>query len=358
MSSRGKKKGQQRLKRLQDSLSDQRKRLEEMEVELANTLMTKTTVYLDTNHWVNLRHVVLGSRFKKPEYVEVLSCLERLQKSGQICCPVSSSMLEEVMTQSDTATRRATAMLMDTLSERICLQFLLKLARREWRHNIRQIQLQTESQRAFPIWTKAGFWAGQDALLGDISFWMGKPDDAIPAWIDRSWSMRFADLVELPEFQRIPHEMVTEFVRSMNDGHERAKASLICFNELRRREKLGLLESLKNDFLNELLAGPSIPPTEIFSSFVEEHNPWILPSLQVYASICAALMLSNRRVQESDVLDFMHAASAIPYCDAFICDNSMAKFLTDKPLGLGKIYDTIILSRPADIIQYLQGLAQ
>ena len=45
-------------------------------------------------------------------------------------------MFEELMKQSDTETRRITAKWMDRLSQRVCLQFFLKLAQREWRQNV------------------------------------------------------------------------------------------------------------------------------------------------------------------------------------------------------------------------------
>jgi hypothetical protein len=56
--------------------------------------------------------------------------------------------------------------------------------------------------------------------------------------------------------------------------------------------------------------------------------------------------------------DFQHAALAVPYCDALFCDDPMAHVLRSKPLEFGKTYQTTMLSRPEEILQYLHGLEQ
>ena len=105
----------------------------------------------------------------------------------------------------------------------------------------------------------------------------------------------------------------------MNDAHERALARLVSFDEFRSREKFNLLRGLKDYFFSEPLLDPKseVLPTTIFSSFVDEHNPKVLPPLQIYANIFAAVMRSNRAIRNHDAFDFIHAATAIPYCDAF-----------------------------------------
>jgi hypothetical protein len=358
MSSRGKRVRQRRLLRLQDGLVAQRKRLDQFETELAAKIATKITIYLDTNHWVNLRHVFLQRPTAKPEYGEALTLLQSLVSHGIACCPVSSSIFEELMKQSDLDTRRATAKLMDTLSGGVCLQFLLKLARREWRHNVWQVVLGAPALRSFPVWTGAGFWAAQDDLLRDISFWVDKPEGSIAAWVDLTWSMGFEAAQGIPDFTPVPDSMIDDFVALMNDAHERAKAALASFDEIRRRVKVDLLDALKDDFFNEPLPDPKpdMLPTTIFSAFVDEHDPWILPPLQIYASVAAAVMKSNRVVRRNDALDFTHAASAIPYCSAFFCDNPMKHFLTCAPLALDKAYGTRILGSPDEMLAYLKQI--
>jgi hypothetical protein len=86
-----------------------------------------------------------------------------------------------------------------------------------------------------------------------------------------------------------------------------------------------------------------------------EVDPWVLPSMQVLAGINAVLIVSGKKFSANDILDFQHAALAIPYCDALVCDRRMANTLVSKPLEFGRIYQTSILSRPQDVKMYLQG---
>jgi hypothetical protein len=55
--------------------------------------------------------------------------------------------------------------------------------------------------------------------------------------------------------------------------------------------------------------------------------------------------------------NFLHAAEAIPYCDAFFCDNPIATLLRAKPLELHKVYSTVIFSRSEEIATYLVSLS-
>jgi len=68
-------------------------------------------------------------------------------------------------------------------------------------------------------------------------------------------------------------------------------------------------------------------------------------------------MESTRKVQANDMLDYLHAAQSIPYCDAVFCDNFMAQKMRNRPLEFGRIYQTEIGSRPEEIVAYLKGLA-
>lgn len=87
-----------------------------------------------------------------------------------------------------------------------------------------------------------------------------------------------------------------------------------------------------------------------------DFDPWISPSIQVLAGVNAALISSGKKFSGNDILDFQHAALAVPYCDALVCDRRMANTLINKPLEFNKVYETKILSRPDEIKTYLQEL--
>jgi hypothetical protein len=59
---------------------------------------------------------------------------------------------------------------------------------------------------------------------------------------------------------------------------------------------------------------------------------------------------TKRKVQANDLEDYLHAAQALPYCDAFFCDNFMSQKLRSKQLEFGRVYKTEIGSRPEEIV--------
>lgn len=86
-------------------------------------------------------------------------------------------------------------------------------------------------------------------------------------------------------------------------------------------------------------------------------NPNVLASLQVLAGVESALIATHNETYEiNDIIDFRHTAIAVPYCDALFCDKGIAHKFTTKPLEFDKVYDTQIMSRPDDILKYLQTL--
>ena len=83
-----------------------------------------------------------------------------------------------------------------------------------------------------------------------------------------------------------------------------------------------------------------------------------LPSVEAVAGLDAAITLdTTRKVQANDMADYLHAAQALPYCNALFCDKFMAQKLSNKPLQFGMVYNTTIGSRPEEIISYLKGLS-
>src|SRR6266436_1457630 len=52
--------------------------------QLRDMLSGRKLLYLDTNHWINLRHVVLNSPLERPGYREMLALLGTLQEQQRI----------------------------------------------------------------------------------------------------------------------------------------------------------------------------------------------------------------------------------------------------------------------------------
>jgi hypothetical protein len=319
----------------------------------------KILVYLDTNHWVNLQHVMLNNRKMLPSYVTMSEQLSELRRRGKIFCPINTTLFEELKKQSDPTTRSASAQIMDALSGGVCLLNWLELADIEWSQHVHRV-LHATPEPHFSIFTKSGTLGGEH-LSPALSLSLCNAPTLSKVFIDIRWKMTFDDCQFWPGWIPVPEE----FIREGLDILAREKAMLVgdgaSFDEARRASLRGWLAPFENDFSRKMPAlSHGVPGTSddhmkrILGDLVR--NPGAMPSFQVLAGLDAAIISSNRELNANDMQDFMHAAVAVPYCDAFFCDKHIASLLSTKPLQLDRVYDTKILSRPEQINTYLTQL--
>ena len=331
-------------------------------LELKNELAGRKIIYLDTNHWINLRHVVLNNPLEKLGYREILKLLGDLHDQRRICCPISFLLFIELMKQNDPVTRVHTARMMDRFSDGICFQFPLEMARAELRH------LLLEQIRSFPrelkawVWTKTGFLGGE--LFPTLPSIPDVTNSLIQkAWTDFMWDMRLEQILEAKIGSLgAGTDFWEKYAAASNADAVFYRSSNLNYVEVLQREKALLVRKLIQDEL------PSIGQ-ELWDAFPEcrdpsklcqpresDYSPLNLPSLQILAGISASDMLGTMKFEANDMLDFRHAALAIPYCDAVCCDNPMATRLRNKPCEFGKVYGAQILGRVEEVLNYLKTL--
>jgi len=332
-------------------------------IELARELEDKQLIYLDTNHWVNLCNVMVQSSKLIPAYHDILGLLETLRGRGRICCPVSGGLFRELMKQGDRSTRGKTARIMDYLSGGVCLQNWLELIRWEFAKHIgRTFRIRRIEEAPFQTWTKVGYWAGDrihkfPELPANDSTVMGK------IFVDLWWEMTCEEYQAMPDWTPPPDEFSKEWVTQ----GERSRIARIHENErfadvlrVRRSELLLDLAPILYPLHAHCQGQPGSPDEHVaavWNPIYAGNDLQLLPSVEVVAALDAAISLDTaRKVQGNDMEDYTHAAQAIPYCDAFFCDNFMAQKVCNKPLELGKNFDTRIGSRPEEIITYLKEL--
>jgi len=328
--------------------------------ELRNELQGKKLLYLDTCHWVNLRHVVLGSPSERPGYRQILETLRRLHAQRVIRCPISFLLFLELMKQTDPKTLIATAQLMDEFSGGLCFQFPIELARFELRQMLLEGLVGSEvAKRTGCPWTMTGFLCGEmwpeiASLPQETRCLIGK------VWIDLMWAVRLEQIVGTVK----PSNLVTDFWKryaaASNADAVFYRTSQLPYSDVLQREKALLTRKLMMEELPHV-------ERELWDAFPQcrdpawlkqlpEYSPWNLPSLQILAGISAADMVTPKKFEPNDMLDYRHAALAIPYCDAVFCDIPTAARLRSKPCDFGKVYDTEILGQPAEISSYLNKL--
>jgi hypothetical protein len=338
--------------------------LAEKRAELADYLADKKLIYLDTCHWVNLRHVMLQSPKLQAPYDHILWTLEYLRRKERICCPLSQALFEELMKQTDPASRAATANLMDYLSGGVCVQIWIDLICLEWRQHVARILLgRSDVETVVNGFTKAGFWAGEH-FIEQFPLPECPPSVGRKLYLDMRWAMTFHDYQALPGYTPTPDSMTEAFVNSASANREKALQNKSRFADLVVKDRISIVNSMKDDFfsiLTEMCPATRITAdlnvSALMRHLIDQPTPWNMPSFQIVAGAGAAMTAKGQKTRPHDALDIIHAAGAIPYCDAYFCDNPMASLLCGKPLEYHKAYDTTILSQPPEITAYLDAIS-
>lgn len=333
--------------------------LSQKHLGLAKAMEGRTLIYLDTCHWIHLRHVLLQSTKELLVYKKILDQIDSLARDKRLLCPISFPLFLELLKQSDQQTRLATARLMDCLSGGVCFQFPLEIQRLELRQQcLRGLFGEKAPELMHEVWTKVGNISGE--LLPFIESLRNEDTSYIQKlWIDSMWAVPLEDLVAFVDCTKVPAPFEEKLAAATNADAEWYRTNRVSFSEALQREKAHQLRGLLKE-LDKIIheAWDAYPDHRDVSKLpkpaADAATPWALPSIQVLASINAALITGTKKFCPNDMLDFQHAALAVPYCDALFCDGPMAHVLQSKPLEFGRTYETKIFSKPDDILNYLQ----
>jgi hypothetical protein len=318
--------------------------------ELEALLASKTLVYLDVCHWINLRHVWLQSAKALPVYERIVGRLNALAEAQAVICLLSAPIFEELMKQSDPLSRTATANLMEIFSRGICVRGFKEALCEQWR-----IYSCAESKPTVKLAasiTKVGYWLPE----GVLKTLFLNPDT------QNTWERVLVDLrwnLTVDDFQRLVG--LGEASKAAEPPFLTKWRSLPTEQKLKKKSLPDLLKGCRKDVLDayskELFGAEGLDGAHLSAdSIIQATDYGRLPCCEVVAGMCAAQVYRGGRVRENDVFDFIHAAAGIPHCRAYFCDGPMEHLLRKKPLELDAHIDIVIRSRPEDLLIYLESI--
>jgi len=82
-----------------------------------------------------------------------------------------------------------------------------------------------------------------------------------------------------------------------------------------------------------------------------------LPFAYIGAGLHALARYRGEKVSKGDIHDFMHARTALPYCNYFLTEKRLGNLLTDKLLGCDTLYGCRVLWKTQEIIDQLKRLS-
>jgi hypothetical protein len=341
---------------------------------LSKDVTSRHRIYLDTKYWIVFRDASLGKASSSLD-LDLLNLVKSLKASEKVICPLSYSSVHELWLQKDLASRRATAALMDELSDSVCLQPPHILFDMELWHLLFSA-LVTANPEPFSrglVWTKVGYYLGEPTFMCK-----SLPDEiaqVIQKCVDDSlFESTLGEMIDalskgppppMADRDRLAIELTT-------GKYQHSESS---FSELYRQEIAGGLEAHHDSCCNVMEdlckatglittvdstdrdAGGRMVRGLIESALKAGKIQARFPQLHINASLHAASRWDNRRTyKRGDCEDFRHAGSALPYCNYFLTERSLAHLLCNKPLELDVEYETKVRSDSQSAIRELSRL--
>jgi hypothetical protein len=348
-------------------------------LDLGKSLLKLRRIYLDTKYWLYVRDVYLN-RPQKPVHADVLNELRRLRSSGSTICPMSYSVLMELLNQSDAKTRSATAAMIDELSDDCTIQPPNEVFRRELFHFVTKFTSLGKPllDVAHMVWTKASFVLGDVFLSLDGSGITEPRSTAFrKAMDDALWATKLSEMIQaLPPNDTTEKPIAEKLAATLTDQKFIHKKDGDTFDKLFLDEIDGIMDvysDICGDLMvhmarergiggeiraNETLASGRMLGKLIHAAFKNGRLTSEFPSISVPAALHAIVRLDQKRKYKStDFEDFRHAALAVGYCDAFMTESSLHHSLTSKHIDAERNFGCKVLSNEDEVLTYLRRLS-
>jgi len=334
-------------------------------VDLGNSVMLKRRYYLDTKYWIYLREASQGRGTKSQQ--EIHHSLNSLAESGTALCPISYQSYIELRKQSDRQSLLATAQIMDKLSGKVCFIPFNAIFQQELACYVRSRQL---TQKGLPAVSASKYvWTKTPYLFGDFILQLPEAPAGAANLVGKQFQESWKDLglFDLMSMTSTTNRVfqnagLAEQLNTSKDLNQNwTSFEQICLVEIER--SLELFEEETKEVLRDLsktwqLNCPQTPfelSQVVIREWKEKGMVTGLPHLSIRC-LMHSFMRYNRtqRFKTNDITDFGHAAWAIPYCDAFFTERSLANMATNNLLKLDQRYNTRILWEEEQVLDFLK----
>lgn len=340
---------------------------------IADRVLARKVIYLDTRYWLLLRDVCLG-RSANSVHHQMLSTLRRLVAGGKVICPINADILAELLKQRNETTRLATAQLIGELSLGVALQSEEERMGTELMHCV---QLTRRGPAALEplerlVWTSASYVLGyvfppMESLPADEMLARQK------AFLDYLWDISLADQVSmLPPLPEHLNRRWDAIADKLNRAIKEHDLEARRFTDLHLDELNGVLEGnlpvlakifsqLNEQSVGEVTAVDLAKAARglievLIEAFRTDKLGNQLPSLVIKAALHAGVRRNRgRQFAGNDLHDFGHATAALAYCDYFATDKSLRHLVVNE-LKLDQRYEVVVVSEPSEFLGLIEQI--
>lgn len=340
-------------------------------IELGRSVLQKLRVYLDKRYWILLR----DAAFRRPSAGAAHSLLASLRRGvgfGKIVCPISESLFVELLKQEDLATRRATAELIDELSDGVTLLIHPQRVATEIAHFFHsQAKLDVYPLETL-VWSRLSYLFGVQHPTNE-TYEPAEMRVIQKAFFDHMWKCSLVEIVDRIADSPIPLFDCRDLAKRLNDGSAAHENEIKQFPQAYAAEIRGNL-SLFTSVAREILERISIGESEVnISGTAIEHKQHELELLQFLCgaikskpvavalrtlhigALCHAAVRwdKKRKLVGNDLLDFHHAEAAVGYCDVFLTEAALRTMLQQRHMKLAEYFPCHVISSLEEAAEYL-----
>ncbi len=332
-------------------------------IALGKSVMNRERVYLDKRYWIMLRDTALGRRDDQSS-VALLEALRARVRSKKSICPISDTLFAELLKQQDLYTRKATAVLIDELSEGVTLAPHNERVATEIAHFIHSHCYHGELHPlADLVWLKLSYILG----VQHPSYTVFKEDEERviqKAFFDHVWDYSLSEMFDVIGAAPPPVFDYEAIAQKLNEGNSKHANEIKSFSQCYKAEMIGglsLFMSVAREVLEEInrkATGQRVRRTEdesreheihllkCFSKGIETKEVALaLRTLHIGALCHAAIRWDKKRkLTGNDLHDFHHAEAAVGYCDVFLTEIPLRTMLQQNHLGLSNDFSCKVIS--------------
>ena len=344
-------------------------------VALGKEIAKKRAIYLDTKFWILLRNADRNEGTIASK--ELLAQLRQAVGANRVFCPISPAVFMELLKQDSMASRLATADLIDQLSRGCTIINTEERIRIEIEDFIRcMAELPRPHAPKTLVWRKLAYVLGVQNTINPM--FDPEKDLAIQkAFFDHVWKLPLRNMIETVGETSPPEEDQQEFVEKMNSGISDNSDRLNSFKQVYKDEVRGIVKehggmacaTARAIRDNPGFASGEADPGErkasenfwrnlLYHALVKRNEKQLLPTINIQASLWASLRWNKgRKYRANDLYDFMHAAAALAYCDAFFTEKPLHTMISQKHIALDKLNQCHVASTEGDAIAFVSTLA-
>ena len=342
-------------------------------LDLSKAVNAKKIVYLDTKFWLIVRDVALGRSTtdgSEDFYHEIV----KLSSEGRFIFPISEEVFLEITKQTDPDTLRQTVDLIDILSSGVSLINFEERLTLEIKHFLRSMSGASVYKCQEMVWTKLAYNMG--FVTPSNQYIDPDMDKAIQkAFIDQMWIITLSDIISfLSEDAELCIPSMPKLSGKLNKGKFDHSHENNSFKKMFLSELYGSLDAYREVIttclmdINEADIGNTLTEKEssdlekqlsnaIYHLFRLNKSKYFFPTFDVISGLHAAIRWDkNQKYQDNDIHDINHAASALPYCDAFFTDKRLAHLITQKATSYDRKYSCKVASSVSESLNALQNL--